>query len=143
MTSPFWSGLGTMDENEYFPHIPYNKNLLPKARELRNNPTPPEKTFWNALRKMPFYRAAKFNRQKPLGKYIVDFYCHRFRLVIEIDGDSHASESARKYDQKRTDFLEAQGLQVVRFTNREVPENIEGAMQTLEEIIGQNQSERP
>jgi len=48
-----------------------------------------KKIFWNALRRMPFYKSLKFNRQKPIEPYIVDFYCHRLRLVIEIDGDSH------------------------------------------------------
>jgi len=122
-------------KKEYFPHIPYNKSLLEKARNLRQNPTPPEKQFWNALRKMPFYKLAKFNRQKPLGEYIVDFYCHEYRLVIEIDGDTHGSEAARAYDQKRTDFLGNNGLRVVRFTNREVMDNIDGVMQELERIF--------
>ena len=78
-----------MSEKDLPPHIPYNKSLNEKARQLRNNSTPPERHFWNALRKMPFYKTTKFNRQKPLGEYIVDFYCHEHRLVIEIDGDTH------------------------------------------------------
>jgi very-short-patch-repair endonuclease len=81
---------------------------------------------------MPFYKATKFNRQKPLGEYIVDFYCHKHQLVVEIDGDTHGQEDIQKKDQIRTDFLESNGLRVVRFTNREVVNNIEGVMKILE-----------
>lgn len=55
------------------PHLPYDKSLLNKARELRLHSTPAEKHFWNHLRQMPFYEETRFNRQKPIGSYIVDF----------------------------------------------------------------------
>ena len=84
---------------------------------------------------MPFYKTSKFNRQKPLGEYIVDFYCHEHRLVIEIDGDTHGEESAQRKDQTRTQFLESKGLRVVRFTNPDVANNIEGVMLQLKQII--------
>lgn len=116
-------------------HIPYNKYLVSKVKDLRNHPTPAEKQFWNILRKMPFYRTARFNRQKPLGEYIVDFYCHEYRLVIEIDGDSHAQDGAKIKDKKRTEFLESKGLQVIRFTNQEVLHRIDGVIQTLENLL--------
>ncbi|MCH7650819.1 MAG: endonuclease domain-containing protein [Nitrospinae bacterium] len=124
-----------MSEKDLQPHIPYNTSLNEKARQLRNNSTPPERHFWNALRKMPFYKTTKFNRQKPLGEYIVDFYCHEHRLVIEIDGDTHGDEDAQKKDQFRTEFLESKGLRVVRFTNPDVVNNIEGVMEGLEQIF--------
>lgn len=116
-------------------HIPYNKYLVSKVKDLRNHPTPAEKQFWNILRKMPFYRTARFNRQKPLGEYIVDFYCHEYRLVIEIDGDSHAQDGAKIKDKKRTEFMESKGLQVIRFTNQEVLHRIDGVIQTLENLL--------
>ena len=84
---------------------------------------------------MPFYRTARFNRQKPLGEYIVDFYCHEYRLVIEIDGDSHAQDGAKIKDKKRTEFMESKGLQVIRFTNQEVLHRIDGVIQTLENLL--------
>jgi very-short-patch-repair endonuclease len=115
--------------------IPYDPSLKEKARELRNNLTPAEKHFWNALRTMPFYQNNTFNRQKPFGKYIVDFYCHEQQLVIEIDGDSHYEDQAQVYNQKRTEFLESHGLRVVRFTNQEVTENIDGVMEMLGKMI--------
>ena len=114
------------------PHIPYNPSLNEKARYLRNNLTHPERHFWNALRQMPFYKTTKFNRQKPIGEYIVDFYCHEHRLVIEIDGDTHCEEDAQRKDQSRTAFLESKGLRVVRFTNPNVVNNIEGVMEVLQ-----------
>ncbi|MFQ5715785.1 MAG: endonuclease domain-containing protein [Nitrospinales bacterium] len=122
--------------------FPYDKSLKEKARKLRNNPTPAEKRFWNALRGMPFYRTVTFNRQKPLGDYIVDFYCHRFRLVVEIDGDSHGEDQNMLYDLKRTSYLESKGLKVLRFTNREVERNLEGAMARVEETL-ERQSKSP
>ena len=124
-----------MTEKDLPPHIPYNPSLNEKARYLRNNLTHPERHFWNALRQIPFYKTAKFNRQKPLGEYIVDFYCHEHRLVIEIDGDSHGEEDAQRKDEIRTAFLESQGLRVVRFTNPDVVNNIEGVMIQLEQIV--------
>ena len=115
--------------------VPYDPSLKEKSRELRNNLTPAEKHFWNALRSMPFYKGNTFNRQKPFGNYIVDFYCHEQKLVIDIDGDSHYEDPAQVYDQKRTEFLESQGLRVVRFTNSEVMESIDGVMIVLEKLI--------
>ena len=76
-----------------------------------------------------------FNRQKPTGNFIVDFYCHEKRLVIEIDGDSHFADDAQNQDRKRTQFLESQGLRVLRFTNLEVIESIDGVMARLEQEI--------
>ena len=78
--------------------LSYDVPLKEKARTLRNNPTPAEKIFWNALRRMSFYKSLTFNRQKPIDPYIVDFYCHRLSLVIEIDGDSHGESDAKVYD---------------------------------------------
>jgi len=115
--------------------LPYRESIKEKARTLRNNPTPAETLFWNTLRQMPFYRSQTFCRQKPIGSYIVDFYCYRHRLVIEIDGDSHGETDTKIKDQKRSEFLQSKGLGVIRFTNRDVEKNIEGVMATLEEII--------
>ena len=124
-----------MPKKNLRPHIPYNKSLIPKARELRNQLTPPERQFWNALRNMPSYKNHPFNRQKPLGEYIVDFYCHEYGLVVEIDGDTHGTQEGQLIDQKRTAFLESKGLRVARFTNPEVLHNIDGVMDTLERLL--------
>ncbi len=113
----------------------YSPLLKKKSRKLRNQPTPAEKIFWNSLRKIPLYESVAFNRQKSIGNYIVDFYCHRFQLVVEIDGDSHGQPLTQTRDIERTEFLESQGLTVLRFTNREVEENIEAVIAQVEEFI--------
>ena len=109
--------------------LPYDKNLTAFARENRSNPTPAERTIWReVLRKRQLSRF-KFLRQKPIGQYIVDFYCSELRLVIEIDGDSHAQ--AIQYDAKRTTFINSLGLRVIRYTNDEVLNNLEGIYDDL------------
>jgi very-short-patch-repair endonuclease len=97
--------------------IAYRTNLTSRAQALRRDPTPAEKKLWfEFLRDLP----QKFTRQKPLGQYVADFYCSRRRLVIELDGDSHYTDRAQRYDQVRTDALETRGVRVMRFTNTEV-----------------------
>ena len=125
------------------PHIDYNKDLVAKAKELRNQPTPPEKQFWKALRQMPSCKQYSFNRQKPLGEYIVDFYCHELGLVVEIDGDTHGTEEAKARDKNRTAFLESKGLRVIRFTNRDVLNNIDGVMEVLENLLNAFKEKAP
>jgi very-short-patch-repair endonuclease len=105
------------------PWIPYRKGLTPRAQSLRRNPTPAEKKLWyEFLRDLP----EKFTRQKPLGQYVADFYCARHHLVIELDGDSHYTNEAQRYDKARTAALEAQGIWVIRFANADVLQNFEG-----------------
>jgi len=123
--------------------IPYEPHLKEKARELRNNPTPAEKQFWYTLQKMPWAKAYRFNRQKPIGEYIVDFFCSELGLVIEIDGHTHGGPEAQAYDRKRTEFLESYGLRVIRFTNKEVLDKIEGVMTLLEGITQEKTLKSP
>jgi very-short-patch-repair endonuclease len=113
--------------------LPYNKNLTALARENRKNPTPAETKIWNEVLRMRQFAGYKFLRQKPLAGYIVDFYCSELRLVVEIDGDSHA-ESV-EYDAERTRVLQSLGLTVVRYTNAEVFQNIAGVYDNLIEKI--------
>ncbi len=87
---------------------------------LRKNMTDEERHLWyDFLRQYEL----NFRRQKPIGNYIVDFYCGKARLVVEIDGGQHYDEAAIVYDKKRTEYLNNQGLFVLRFTNREIHEN--------------------
>ena len=109
--------------------LPYNKNLVPLARENRRNPTPAETRIWNEVLRKRQLAQFKFLRQKPLDHFIVDFYCSKLGLVIEIDGDSHAETA--EYDHERTRVLGAYGLEVVRYTNDEVLRNIEGVYEDL------------
>ena len=109
--------------------LPYNKTLTEHARENRKNPTAAESKIWNEVLRLRQFASYKFLRQKPIDNFIVDFYCSELRLVIEIDGDSHADSV--EYDAERTKILEAAGLTVVRYTNDEVLRNIHGVFDDL------------
>lgn len=113
--------------------LPYNKNLTALARENRSNPTKAETKIWQEVLSMRQFEQYKFLRQKPIGGYIVDFYCSELQLVIEIDGDSHAETV--EYDEERTKLLSSLGLQVIRYTNDDVLQNIEGVYDDLGRII--------
>jgi very-short-patch-repair endonuclease len=98
------------------------------ARQLRRDLTPAEKMLWRRLRDQQMF-GVKFRRQHPIEPYIVDFCCPALRLVIEIDGDSHAESVER--DAARTAALEAMGFRVIRFTNKDVHESIESVLETI------------
>jgi very-short-patch-repair endonuclease len=109
-----------------------DKRLIEFAKQNRAYQTEPEIRMWLVLRGKRFAET-KFRRQKVIGPYIVDFACRRPMLVIELDGDSHGHQP--DYDQKRTEYLEKLGYRVVRFTNREVMENMEGVLESLVLLI--------
>lgn len=111
--------------------IPYKSNLKAKARELRKNSTPAERKFWLVWKQTEQYQEHTLTRQKPLDNYIADFYCAKLKLVIEIDGASHYTPEAKEYDARRTQVLQKYGLNILRFTNTEVEENIEGVMERV------------
>jgi very-short-patch-repair endonuclease len=113
-------------------HLPYNPNLIEKAKELRKNMTSAEKKLWNNYLKTLKIR---FLRQRPIDNFIVDFYCANLKLVIEIDGESHFTDEAKYYDEQRTSVLESYGLQVIRFTNEEVFKNFEGVCEYIENYL--------
>jgi very-short-patch-repair endonuclease len=98
-----------------------NKLIFEKARLLRENMTEVEVVLWEYLRQHPL--GYKFRRQHPLGIYIVDFYCHKLKLVIEVDGSVHGDPEVREADTERQRQLELEGLKVVRFTNEDVMKN--------------------
>lgn len=110
--------------------IYYNPKLKPLARKLRNESTLSEILLWKEIqnRKMLGYR---FTRQKPIGNYIVDFYCSELKLVLEIDGDSHIEESFEK-DMKRQKWLESIGLTVLRFCDLEVKKDLNNVLMSIE-----------
>ena len=115
-------------------HLPYNKNLKDFSRYLRNNSTLSEVILWNELkaRQMMGYT---FNRQKPLDRYIVDFYCNALKLVIEIDGSSHDDEIISIKDKKRQKILEDLGLSFIRFADKDVKFNLKNVVQTIVNFI--------
>ena len=99
--------------------IPYNRTLREFSRDLRSHSTLSEILLWQKLRAGQF-RGYDFNRQKPLGNYIVDFYCRKTNLVIEVDGGSHDYEEAVVEDRKRQQILEELGVSFLRFSDWEV-----------------------
>ena len=109
--------------------LPYDKKLTALARQNRSNPTQAERTIWREILRKRQFACFKFLRQKPIGGYIVDFYCAELRLVLEIDGESHAETA--EYDAERTTFLNSLGLRVLRYTNDEVLKNLEGVYEDL------------
>ena len=102
---------------------------LDRARRLRRDATPAEKKLWSALRGSRL-AGFKFRRQQRIGRYIADFACQSARLVIEVDGDSHAQQI--EYDARRTQFLAEEGYQVLRFANSDVINNLEGVCRLIE-----------
>ena len=100
---------------------------VPRARELRRNPTDAEKILWRALREAFPY--AKFRQQVPMGSYFADFCSHSARLIVEADGGQHAESAA--YDAQRTRFLEGEGYKVLRFWHNQILENIGGVIATI------------
>jgi very-short-patch-repair endonuclease len=116
-------------------HLPYNPNLLDRAKELRKNLTPAESKLWHGYLRNFKYRVL---RQRPIDHFIVDFYCHSLKLVIEIDGDSHFTETAQAADLERTQILESYGIKVIRFTNQEVLQDFERVCLKIESEISLN-----
>lgn len=114
--------------------VPYNKNLKPLARKLRRNMTDAERSLWSRIRRKQL-KGYQFYRQKNIGNYIVDFYCPAVKLVIEIDGGQHYSQQGREKDRKRDDYLSRLGLNVLRFSDREVLKNMEGVLQRIYEHL--------
>ena len=89
------------------------------ARQLRQSQTDAEQLLWHLLRHKRL-AGVKFRRQCPRGAYVLDFYCPRKKLAVELDGGQHASAQAREYDERRTDFLSRQGIRVLRFWDSDV-----------------------
>jgi very-short-patch-repair endonuclease len=107
-----------------------NQDLKQLRQSLRNGSTPAERKLWNAL-KHGNLDGYKFRRQHSVGRYIVDFYCPNQRLAIELDGDSHFTDEAIKYDLERTIFLNALNIRVLRFLNSDVYENLDVVCETI------------
>jgi len=111
--------------------IPYDPGLREYARQLRKNSTLSEVILWQNIKRRAL--GVQFHRQVPMLSYIVDFYCHEIGLAIEIDGNSHDHKFL--YDAKRQGRLEAEGVQFIRFTDREVKKELFGVLLALEQLV--------
>lgn len=115
----------------------YNKASETYWRKmLRGNMPQPETVLWFRLRRKQL--GYKFRRQYSVDSYVVDFYCPEFRLAIEIDGDSHFTMKAKRYDANRQALIEACGISILRFTNDEVMKNVDGVLAAILERIKTN-----
>ena len=116
----------------------HNAALVPLAKNLRNNLTKEERKLWyDFLRNYP----VRFQRQKVLGRYIVDFYCAQGKLVIELDGSQHYEPSQQSYDGNRTAFLKEYGLTVIRIPNNEIAKNFMGVCEYIDGAVKQSLSQ--
>ncbi len=106
-----------------------NPTILQHARDNRHPQTPAEAKLWQLIRNRNL-DGYKFRRQHPIGYYIVDFYCHESKLIVEVDGRSHDNQIA--YDEQRTTWLQSEGFRVIRFTNEQVMRNV---VSVTEEIL--------
>lgn len=115
--------------------IPYNPKLKEFARKLRNDSTFTEIMMWNYLKKKQL-RDFDFDRQRPIDKYIVDFYCKDLFLVIEIDGESHYGNPEK--DRKKDKRLNELGVKVLRFDDMEVVHQLDKVLEKIERWIDEN-----
>lgn len=109
----------------------YNKQSeTVKRKFLRNNMPNAEIILWANIKGKQL-EDYKFRRQYSVGPYVIDFYCPKLKLALELDGDSHFVEGAQEYDRQRQDFIESFGIKFLRFTNNEVYENLEGVIDEI------------
>jgi very-short-patch-repair endonuclease len=111
-----------------------NSTTLRTAAILRKNMTLSEILLWKKLRDRKIFNT-KFRKQHPISMFIVDFYCHELKLVIEVDGDIHNDKESREYDLGRSAELNKFGLKVIRFTNDEVIYNIDSVITRILGVI--------
>jgi len=112
----------------------YNRDLIPRAQEMRNDMTPQEQHLWfGFLRNYP----VRFRRQSVIHHYIADFYCSKARLVIEVDGSQHLKPDVKEYDEIRTKTLEQLDLLVLRFTNDEVEKQFDLVREKIDQTVKQ------
>jgi very-short-patch-repair endonuclease len=113
----------------------YNKACeKDKRRILRNNMPKAELVLWTKL-KSKALDGYKFRRQYSVGKYVVDFYCPKLKLAVEVDGDSHFSEGAERGDKERQNFIESFGISFLRFTNNDIYENLDAVLERIETSV--------
>jgi very-short-patch-repair endonuclease len=108
-----------------------NPELMRRAAELRQHMTPEERTIWQELRGNRL--GAHFRRQQPLAPYIVDFYCHAARLVVEIDGSPHRLQQG--YDRVRDDYFRRHGIRVLRLSNASVRNDLASVIAEIREAL--------
>ena len=112
--------------------ISYNKKNIPLAKALRKNMTPWERKLWYQFLKG---YSIRFQRQKSIGNYIADFYCAKAKLVIELDGSQHYSDTGISSDIQKDTYFKNQSITVLRFSNLEVDKNFYGVCETIDRTV--------
>lgn len=112
--------------------LTYNKKNIPLAKNLRKTGTPQERRLWYEF--LSKYEV-RFQRQKAIDNFIADFYCHKAKLIIEIDGSQHYTVEGEANDELRTEILEGYGLQVIRITNRQINTNFYGVCSYINNTV--------
>ena len=110
--------------------LQYKKDLKPFSRQLRKNLTDAEKLLWSKIRCKQL-KGCQFYRQKPISNFIVDFYCPKANLVIELDGGQHYAVDGRAKDKRRDEYMRKMGLKVIRFSDREVFDDIKAVTEKI------------
>ena len=127
-----------MNDDKDYSFTGYNKNLKKASQKLRKEMTPQEKHLWyDFLKNYPI----QFNRQRPIYKFIADFYCAKAKLVIEIDGSQHYSPEGMEYDNLRSEIINKFGVEVIRFSNDDIDDNFEGVCITIDKIVSERTGE--
>ena len=113
--------------------IPYNRKLLQAAKILRAHMTVAEKSLWQRVQLN--HLGLKFYRQKPIGEYVVDFFCPKANLVVEVDGGHHYTEVGKGNDKIRDEYMKSLNLTVLRFSNSEVLNNTDRVIENVKKIL--------
>ncbi len=119
-----------------------NPNLRQFARAMRKEPTPAEEALWKLLRNRRL-AGFKFRRQHPFGRYILDGYCPRAKLVVEADGDTHATPEGQESDRERDEYLAAHGILVLRFWNVELAEEEDAILERIATVCAERTARKP
>jgi very-short-patch-repair endonuclease len=113
---------------------PLDPEFLDFARRLRKDQTNAEKLLWSILRSRQLL-GLKFRRQHSIGPYILDFYCHAYKLCIELDGGQHYTSKGQQGDEARAAILQTRGVHILRFSDLDVLKNLEGVLLTVVEKV--------
>lgn len=113
----------------------YNKSLKPVAKRLRQEMTKSEVCLWKYALRAKQMKGYTFNRQRPIGNYIVDFVCKELKIVIELDGISHLFEDVQAKDRVKEDFLNSLGYTVLRFSDEEVLNDMRNVIMEIECVV--------